>query len=288
MYYDAVMSDPGLERRTVRRWEKGTLRSGDDQLAVEEPLEIRVGWGSIDSRRSQAISITMRTPGNDGELATGFLFTERVIRDAADIRGVEPCGRPDPETGRINTVRVDLRPGLEIDLARLTRHVYTTSSCGVCGKTSIDAVRAELSSIESDLRISERVVRRLPDDLRESQKLFEASGAIHAAALAKSDGSILLLREDVGRHNAVDKVIGAALSADASVLSASVLVLSGRGGFELVQKAAVAGIPVVVAVGAPSSLAVRLAEEAGVTLIGFVRPERFVIYSDPGARVIFE
>jgi FdhD protein len=235
--------------------------SSTDDVVIEEPLEIRVG--------DRALSVTLRTPGDDVELATGFVITESVVRRAEEIREVRHWGSP-------NVVRVALGEGVKIDWQRLQRHFYSTSSCGVCGKTSIDALRVSTSPIESDVRIDPRVISRLPELLRERQQTFEATGGIHAAGAFTASGELLAVREDVGRHNAVDKVIGSLVR---ERIQADVLVLSGRAGFELVQKAIVARIPIVVAVGAPSSLAVELAREMKLTLLGFVREGRYNVYS---------
>lgn len=278
-----MRKDPGISATTVRRWGPDGETTAGDQLIVEQPLEIRLVHGR--ERTATSISVTMRTPGEDHELAVGFLLTEGIIRNASDVMGVEHCGPPDPETGQSNVVRVSLRPDLEVDLDRLKRNVYTTSSCGVCGKTSIDAVSVSTTEITSNLTLDAATLATLPDRLRALQPRFAASGAVHAAGLADNEGSILLIREDVGRHNAVDKVIGHASMTGAPEPHRCVLVLSGRAGFELVQKAAVAQIPIVIAVGAPSSLAVELALRLRLSLAGFVRSGSFVIYADGAGRI---
>ena len=232
----------------------------EDSVVIEEPLEIRVG--------DRALSVTLRTPGDDIELATGFVITESVVRNAGDIREVRHWGSP-------NVVRVALNDDVHIDWQRLQRHFYSTSSCGVCGKTSIDALRVNTTPIESNIRIEPGIIAQLPEQLRAQQRTFDATGGIHAAGAFRANGEMLAIREDVGRHNAVDKVIGATLGEQVDVL-----VLSGRAGFELVQKAIVARIPIVVAVGAPSSLAVELAREMNITLLGFVRDGRYNVYAD--------
>jgi FdhD protein len=245
-----------------------------DVLAVEEPLEIRLGC-DVDGRRvHRPVSVTMRTPGHDRELAVGFLFTEGIIATPDQVAGVRGCGAG-------NVVRVDLRPGIVVDLARLERHFYTSSSCGVCGKVSLEAVRVcpRHRAAAGQPVIAEAVIHRLPEVLRAAQAVFDRTGGLHAAALFDTHGHLLCLREDVGRHNAVDKLIGAEFLAGQTLLSECVLMVSGRASFELVQKAAVAGIPILAAVGAPSSLAVSLAQEHGLTILGFVRQDRFNIYT---------
>lgn len=255
----------------------------DDALAIEEPLEIRLGFPD---RTHRAVSITMRTPGDDGELAAGFLFTEGILKTAGQILEIRHCGlklgRGNSTLDRAaalnsNTIRVDLHEA--VDLAGLERNFYTTSSCGVCGKSSIDALRTECSPLSDRLTVSADTIRSLPAKLRDAQSVFDATGGLHASALFDSEGVIDIVREDVGRHNALDKVVGAKFIAEMLPLSDRVLMVSGRASFELVQKALMAGIPVLAAVGAPSSLAVELAREFGMTLIGFVRDERFNIYT---------
>ncbi len=245
-----------------------------DELAVEEPLEIRLDCDIEGRRVHRGVSVTMRTPGHDAELAAGFLFTEGIVTDRAQVAGVHPC-----RSG--NRVRVELRPGVQVDLARLERHFYTASSCGVCGKASLDAVRVcpLYRPVADQPVIDAAVVRRLPEALRAAQAVFDRTGGLHASALFDVGGRLLEVREDVGRHNALDKLIGTAFLAGRTPLSGAVLLVSGRASFELVQKAAVAGIPILAAVGAPSSLAVELAREHGLTLLGFVRHDRFNVYT---------
>ncbi len=259
----------------------GTLRQrATDQLAIEEPLEIRLGLqeGGLSVQRS--LSITMRTPGHDFELAAGFLFTEQIIRESGDIESIIHCGPQESEQPR-NVVRVEISPSVEVDLAKLQRNFYTTSSCGVCGKSSIEALH--VGRIEplrpSTQRIDAATINALPARLRASQATFEATGGLHAAGLFDLRGELLNLREDVGRHNAVDKIIGAEFLGGRMPLTDRLLMLSGRVSFELVQKALVAGIAVVAAIGAPSSLAIETARAFGMTVIGFVRDDRFNVYS---------
>jgi FdhD protein len=245
-----------------------------DVLAVEEPLEIRLGCEVGGRRVHVPISITMRTPGHDQELAIGFLFTEGILTAREQVAGVRSCG-----TG--NVVCVDLRPGVTVDLTRLERHFYTSSSCGVCGKASLEAIRVYTRHrLRADRPVVEAgVIYRLPEALRGAQTVFARTGGLHAAALFDHQGRLLGLREDVGRHNALDKLIGEQLRAGRTPLLEDVLLVSGRASFELVQKAVIAGIPILAAVGAPSSLAVSLAQEHGLTILGFVRPDRFNIYT---------
>jgi FdhD protein len=235
--------------------------SNEDAVVVEEPLEIRVG--------DKPVSVTLRTPGADSDLAAGFLFTESIIGNRNEIESIRHWGSP-------NVVRVALRDGSRVDLQRLQRHFYSTSSCGVCGKASIDALRVNAAPLEDDVRVPSSTLLALPDLLRAEQSAFEATGAIHGAAAFTRDGALLRVREDVGRHNAVDKVIGSLFLEGAS---ASILVVSGRTSFEIVQKCVVACIPILVAVGAPSSLAIELAQEFRLTLLGFVRDGRCNVYA---------
>jgi len=255
----------------------------DDVVATEEPLEIRLSYTHPEGRRAQrSISITMRTPGNDEELAAGFLFTEGIIAGPAELHAIGPCGPP-AANGLINVVRVDLAPGVEVDLARLERHFYTSSSCGVCGKASLEAVavqgRYDLRG--NPLQVSAKNLGALPDRLRALQNVFERTGGLHASGLFDDAGQVRVSREDVGRHNALDKLIGQALLRDELPMSDCGVVVSGRASFELMQKAMMAGIPMIAAVGAPSSLAVEFAEEFGMTLVGFLTANRFNVYSRP-------
>lgn len=271
------------EYATVQRV-TGELRTdASDVLAAEEPLEIRVGYGPTGQREHRTLAVTMRTPGHDLELAAGFLLTEALIRQRTDLLGLRHCPDVEKPEERENVVRAELAATVPLDLPRLERHFYTSSSCGVCGKTSIDAVHAAACPVlpAQGPYIDAAVIHQLPERQREAQAGFEQTGGLHAAALFSTSGELLLLREDVGRHNALDKLIGAALLAEHLPLHEHVLLVSGRASFELVQKAAVAGIPVLAAVGAPSSLAVQAADNFGMTLLGFVRQQRYNIYSHP-------
>jgi len=252
-----------------------------DVVAVEEPLEIQVGAATADGAAARSVSITMRTPGNDEELALGFLFTEGIIGSAAEVLSVKMLGEPDRETGFRNRVRVELDPGVDLRLDKLERHFYTTSSCGVCGKASLEALYNEGCTSLADVatRYSSAMLAGLPDRARDSQAVFNQTGGLHAATVFGSDGEILVVREDVGRHNATDKAVGALFTAGRLPAHDLGLLVSGRASFELVQKTLVAGIPLLAAVGAPSSLAVRTARTFGMTLVGFLRGGTFNIYA---------
>jgi FdhD protein len=255
----------------VSEWNDGELRRKDDYLAAEEPLEIRVG--------DEPLSVTMRTPGHDRELAAGFLFTEGFVQSLEQIVKLETREAQDG-ANRGNVIQAELVPDAAPDFVKMKRHFFAASSCGICGKASIDSIRSRLLRAPNpDFRLDAEILVRMPDALRSSQDVFQRTGGLHAAALFDPSGKLLVLREDIGRHNAVDKGIGWALLAGLVPLSDSVLLVSGRGGFEIVQKAIVAGVPVVASVSAPSSLAVQLARELRLTLIGFLRGRRFVIYA---------
>ena len=245
-----------------------------DTLVVEEPLEIRVG--------GRALVVTMRTPGDDMDLAAGFLVSEGVVSGADDLRAIRYCaGATDDGANTYNLLDVDLAPGVAAPDPSLERSFYTTSSCGLCGKASLDAVRTQTRfDVAGDpLVVPVDVLTSLPDRLREAQKVFDTTGGLHAAGLFTPDGELLVLREDVGRHNAVDKVVGWALRQGRVPLRSTVLLVSGRASFELTQKAWMAGLPMLAAVSAPSSLAVDLAEEAGMTLVGFLRGQTMNVYA---------
>lgn len=251
-----------------------------DALAIEEPLEIRLEYGREKERQVKNISVTMRTPGNDDELASGFLFTEGIIKDYRQINSIThrfiACAE-----NRENVIEVSLANGVEPNLDTSERNFYTTSSCGVCGKGAINAIKtvSAFANEDNDLHIGADIIYQLPQLLQQNQRVFADTGGLHASALFTTDGEFVMLREDVGRHNALDKLIGAALTNNKLPLNKNILLLSGRASFELVQKAAMAGISIIVAVGAPSSLAVQTAEEFNITLIGFLRGERFNIYT---------
>jgi FdhD protein len=258
-----------VEFTQVVEWENGQSRPLTDSLAAEEPLEIRIG--------NTPITVTMRTPGHDLELAAGFLLTEGIIQTAAQIAAIrilETAG-----TSKENIVEATL-DNSSFEPEDLQRNFFAASSCGICGKASIEAVRVRgLSRLEGDFWIDPEVLCSLPDKLREEQAVFTRTGGLHAAALFDGSGNLLAVREDIGRHNAVDKVVGWALRSGRLPLSQNVMMVSGRGGFEIVQKTLAAGIPLLASVSAPSSLAVKLARELGLTLVGFLRGRRFVVYS---------
>ncbi len=261
-------------RRPVVRLSAAGERRRPDTLAAEEPFEIRVD--------GTALSVTMRTPGDDVELAHGFLLSEGVIGDREDVLTARYCASTDDDgQNTYNLLDIQLAPGVAPPDPSITRNFYTTSSCGVCGKAALDAVRlaTRFPPGADEARVSTATLAALPDLLREKQKLFRSTGGIHAAGLFTADGEMLVVREDVGRHNAVDKVLGWALLAGRIPLSGCVLLVSGRASFELAQKAAMAGIPVLAAVSAPSSLAVDVAEEQGMTLVGFLRGESMNVYT---------
>ncbi len=281
------MSRHPVAAKKITRINGVQRQATEDLLAVEEPLEIRLSYGSDENRTQKQLAVTMRTPGNDFELTAGFLFTEGIISSYKDITHIRYCTEPKDAAEEGNVVLVYLHPEVAFDARKTDRHFYTTSSCGVCGKSSIEAIHNQGCSFLPDdgFRISPEMVHQLSKTLAEDQTVFKHTGGIHAAALFDRDGRLLLVREDIGRHNAVDKLIGAALAQNQVPLKEQVMLVSGRAGFELVQKAIVAGIPAMAAVGAPSSLAVNLAQAFNLTLLGFVRNNRFNIYS--GAERIF-
>ena len=245
-------------------------RSRCDHLACEEPLEIRV--------RGRSIAVTMRTPGNDDELAAGFLLTEGIVRQRADITGSAEClAAESPQ----NTLNVFLAPGVKVNFKQLTRHVFASSSCGLCGKASIDAVHQSFPPVARTLNVSSKVLAAMPELMRAAQKAFAQTGGLHAAGLFHRSGKLLALREDVGRHNAVDKVLGYAFLEEAIPLDSHVLLVSGRASFEIMQKALAARVEIVAAISAPSSLAVEFAKESGQTLVGFLRGKTMNVYCGP-------
>ncbi|NYJ01770.1 FdhD protein [Nocardioides thalensis] len=260
-------------RRVIRLGRQG-VAARPDTLAVEEPLEVRVA--------GHPLSVTMRTPGHDFDLAAGFLVSEGVIRGSSDIQGIRYCaGAVDDGTNTYNVVDVSLAPGVAPPDPSVERNFYTTSSCGVCGKASLDAVRTSAFwTVHDDpVRFDTSLLEQLPDRLRAAQPVFDRTGGLHAAGLFTADGELLCAREDVGRHNAVDKVLGWAAREDRLPLTGTILMVSGRASFELVQKAVMGGIPALAAVSAPSSLAAELATDAGLTLVGFLRGSSMNVYS---------
>jgi FdhD protein len=258
----------------IRRWQRGTAATNEtDVVATEEPLEIRVDGRSI--------SVTMRTPGRDDELAAGFLLSEGLIKSRADVREVAPEWMRDD----CNSVDVRLADGVTLDVESLTRHVFASSSCGVCGKATIESVHLHFPPITTDVRVSAETLLRLPEQLGRGQETFQRTGGLHAAAIFDLEGNLVALREDVGRHNAVDKVMGYALLENLLPFDRHVLLVSGRASFEIMQKALAARVPMIAAVSAPSSLAVQFAHESRQVLVGFVRGERMNVYAG-GERVL--
>ena len=266
----ARISDAVSQVQRVRVDPSGHTCANSDWLAREEPLEIRV--------RGQAVAVTMRTPGEDAELAVGFLVSEGLIQKRDDVTGVAHC-----QTGEhahlANVINVFLAPGVEFDFQQLSRHVFASSSCGLCGKASIESVHQHFPPVQNDLRVSASLLQQLPGRLSSAQEAFAQTGGIHAAALFAAGGELLTVHEDVGRHNAVDKLIGRTLLHRCFPLEDHILLVSGRTSFEIMQKALAARIPIVAAISAPSSLAAQFAHESGQTLVGFLRGESFNIYA---------
>lgn len=273
-----VRPGAATEARVVT-YDGGVARKRFDAVATEEPLEIRV----VTASGTRTVAITMRTPGNDFELAAGFLHNEGVIASLDDVALIDYCTRGDVSIEqRYNIVSVELRRELAPDFAPLERHFFTMSACGVCGKASIDALQARgLTALESDARVASATIVALAERLRAAQKTFAATGGLHAAGAFSLNGDLVGLREDVGRHNALDKLVGRALLDRALPLRDRIVMVSGRSSYELVQKSVAAGAAIVCSVSAPSSLAVSLANEFGVTLVGFIRGERFNVYAHP-------
>ena len=274
------MKKTGVVSALVHKVDHGaSLASQPDLLAVEEPLEIRLGFGPVGNREQRSLAVTMRTPGHDLELVLGFLFTEGIIRRYDEVESIHHCAQVRHAEEQGNVVRVELAAGVMPDMEKLQRNFYMTSSCGVCGKSSIESLHTACARLTGDgLQVSASVIAQLPDRLLQHQAVFAHTGGLHAVALFDRHGAVRLVREDVGRHNAFDKIIGASLLQGALPLSDAMVLVSSRASFELVQKAMVAGIPMLAAVGAPSSLAVDLARHYGLTLLGFVRDGRFNIY----------
>lgn len=274
---------PAVRAVTIRRFRDNDWEQAQDLLSAEEPMEIRIGYGPPTHRQQRNVAVTMRTPGHDFELALGFLYSEGIIAGKNDVSSIRYCTNGGTNHTDENTVRVELDPELHPELERLERNFYTTSSCGVCGKASIDAVmntcKVPAVTAVDAITVTKEVLLSLPSTLRKQQTVFEYTGGIHAAALFNTIGELLLLREDVGRHNALDKIIGAGIIQEQLPFTNHILLLSGRASFELLQKAAMAGISIVAAVGAPSGLAVTIAETFGITLIGFLREQRFNCYT---------
>ncbi len=265
------MSSPGELSRPIARVAAGETRWVDDAIAVEEPLEIRAVVAGVEHR----VTVTMRTPGADAELAVGFLMAERIVREPGEVHAVRPCPT------QPNLIRVELAEACAPRVGEIARNFVATSSCGLCGKTSLESVFASIPDalVPSGASFSGAALQQLPSKLRAAQAVFDRTGGLHAVAAFTFAGGLVSLYEDVGRHNAFDKLVGAAALAGGPDLDRCIVALSGRAGFELIQKAAVARVPVVAAIGAPSSLAVELAERAGITLIGFLRAAGFNVYT---------
>lgn len=280
------VSPGSVEETVVEKITGLTSRAVLDSVAVEEPLEIQLGYGPADSRHTKSISVTMRTPGHDFELAAGFLMTEGVVHDANDIEQIDYASGQSTEianagslSSKHNAVRVELATDVPVSIANLQRNFYTTSSCGICGKASLLALQAVCPPrVQNNFRIDANVLYRLPGSLREAQGAFDRTGGLHGVGLFDSGGHLFAVREDVGRHNAVDKLIGSEFLADRTPLRNHLLLLSGRASFELLQKALMGGVSMVASVGAPSSLAVQVAREFDIILIGFLRENHFNIY----------
>jgi FdhD protein len=266
-------------KHAVRRLRAGEWSQDDDVLAAEEPLEIRLLWEEAGEVVRKPIAVTMRTPGDDFELSAGFLYGEGIITGQRDLVDISYCTDED-EDQRLNIVNVTLRPGLSFDMSKLERNFYTTSSCGVCGKAALDALEVQGCVVLPDgTMVDAATICALPGKLREAQAVFERTGGLHASGLFTPDGELVSLREDVGRHNAFDKLVGEQLLAGRTPLDGHIVMLSGRASFELLQKALVARIPLVAAVGAPSSLAVELAGAFNITLCGFVKADGMNVYT---------
>ena len=267
--------------RTIIKYRHNYFASQNDHLASEEPLEIQLAYGPLGQRQQMSLAVTMRTPGADSDLVYGFLFTEGLIQGRKDVLQLRYPGVQLSPEAQENSILVELHPSARFDAARLQRHFYTSSSCGICGKASLEMVQNQSAFLLPTHQpiLSPETLLRLPEALHTQQSLFNYTGGIHATGLFSSSGDLLYLREDVGRHNALDKVIGAALQKKEFPLSDTILLVSGRAGFELVQKAVMAGIPIMAAIGAPSSLAVELAEAHNLTLVGFLREGGFNIYT---------
>ncbi|MFZ1784797.1 MAG: formate dehydrogenase accessory sulfurtransferase FdhD [Ferruginibacter sp.] len=269
------MSDSSVEQISIQKAADGKITEAPDKIAVEEPLEIQLTYSTDTGLMHKNIAVTMRTPGHDADLAAGFLFTEGIIVASTDIDAIKRVAADD------NRISVVLKENIVPVLANASRNFYSTSSCGICGKASIEAIRtvSQFNDLPDTIQIPATVFYGLQNKLKTQQKAFEDTGGIHASALFNLDGHFILLREDVGRHNALDKIIGSSFLNNQLPASHCILLLSGRASFELLQKSVMAGIKIVAAVGAPSSLAVEMARENGITLIGFLKDNRFNIYA---------
>lgn len=275
------MSKNSTKPLKLRRYRDGTFSDEPDLVCVEEPLEIRLGYGPLDDRNQQRIAVTMRTPGHDKELALGFLRNEGILTSGDDVVRIENCVDADGIISD-NIVRVELHPKVEVDSQAWNRNFYTTSSCGVCGKASLESVSIHCQPLSlSKVQHAPTTLLQMPDKLRNHQLVFKHTGGIHACGLFNTNGELLAIREDVGRHNAMDKLSGLMLTRGIEKVEELIITLSGRASFELIQKAAQMGVGTVVAVGAPSPLAVECAERFNITLVGFASRERFNVYAHP-------
>jgi FdhD protein len=270
-----------IQEKSIHKFREQHFENHIDELVAEEPLEIQLAYGAVAQRQQFSLALTMRTPGQDFDLVYGFLFTEGLIQSRKDVLQMRYTGIQLQDSVQENSLLVELHPAVQFDPQRVQRHFYTSSSCGICGKASLEMVQLHSTFLipAAQPQVSPQVLLQLPEILLNQQSLFHRTGGIHAAGLFSSAGELLYLGEDVGRHNALDKVIGAALQKQNLPLSDHLLLVSGRAGFELVQKAVMAGIPLMAAVGAPSSLAVELAEAHNLTLLGFLREGSFNAYT---------
>ena len=275
--YGPSGSAESARKRTITQWRDGAVKSADDHVAIEEPLEIRIG--------DEPLAVTMRTPGHDRDLAAGFCLTEGVIEHGDELEQVERCSESKTNNVIVVTLTDEALARRQTQIACAKRELYLSSSCGLCGKQSLDRIEQKVSPVPNTLRIQSKLLMMLPDRMREAQPTFEQTGGLHAAAMFDVQGKLLLLREDVGRHNAVDKVIGASLLLGELPLHGKVLLVSGRTSFEIMQKAAMAGVEVVAAISAPSSLAIDFAVRLNMTLAGFIRPGKMNVYHDVGRLV---
>ncbi|MEN8247475.1 MAG: formate dehydrogenase accessory sulfurtransferase FdhD [Bacteroidota bacterium] len=273
----------------IRRILADKVTEENDLVVVEEPLEIRIGYGSDSDRKQSSITVTMRTPGDDELLCMGFLYSEGIISSLSDVLSAKYCKNIGQEPGGDNIMRVELIPNVKVEIEKIERNFYTNSSCGVCGKASIDHVKQNSEPLKiTSFKVAKEVLQKLPQKLLSTQEVFRYTGGLHACGLFTPNGEMILHKEDVGRHNALDKLIGSLVLSKQLPLNESILVLSGRISFELVQKAVNAGIPIVAGVGAPSTLSIDLANEYGVTLIGFLKENGFNIYTGFERVVNFE
>jgi FdhD protein len=276
-----------VESVNITRVSNRTQKEEPDLVVVEEHFEIRVGFGKKPDRQQSTITVTMRTPGDDEHLCLGFLFTEGMVTTASEVLSVKYCSNKVLEDGGENVMRLELDPRIDFNINDFQRNFFTNSSCGVCGKASIDHVKQSCEVVaDTGLKVSSTIITALPGKLELAQDVFRHTGGLHACGLFEAKGNLILHKEDVGRHNALDKLIGSLLVEEKLPAQDTILILSGRISFELVQKAEKAGIPIIAAVGAPSSLSISLANEYGVTLIGFLKDNSYNIYTSPHRIII--